>query len=288
MRWWPVTLCLLGISLLSAQQDAKQKPGSLTLEEVVQDSKANVAEEIIIDRVRKNAKAFDLNAQEIAELKQEGVSGTVIKYLMDPSLPPPGPPAPVAPPPPAAGASAASSPAPPPPPPPPKRGPVTDSLASKVPQDPGVYYLTGNDQFTALALKTIMPYKQPGKLSTLSAGLVKGHVVGSIAGPTAGTRVASNASVFYLRLPERTMIEDFTLLELDKAKDRRDLDFGTKPGKTVFPVTSVKQFDSKEADTGIYRLTVPMIKKGEYFFFILGSADDKKGLLGKGYELGVN
>ena len=146
----------------------------------------------------------------------------------------------------------------------------------------------GADQFTALALKTVMPYKQPGKLTALSGGLVKGHVVGSIVGPTAGTRVASNASVFYLRLPEKAMIEDFVLVMLDKAKDHRDLDLGTKPGKTVFPVTSVKQFDSKEADTGIYRLTVPMIKKGEYFFFILGSADDKKGLLGKGYDLGVN
>ena len=34
MRWWPVTLFLLGISILSAQQDARQKPGSLTLEDV--------------------------------------------------------------------------------------------------------------------------------------------------------------------------------------------------------------------------------------------------------------
>jgi len=288
MRWWPVTLFLLGISILSAQEDAKLKPGSLTLEEVVQESKANVAEDAIIDRVRKNAKAFDLNAQEIAELKKAGVSDNVIKYLMAPSLPPPVPPAPVAPAlPPAAGAASASSPAPPAAPPP-KRGPVTDPLSSKVPLDPGIYYLMGADQFTALALKTVMPYKQPGKLTALSGGLVKGHVVGSIVGPTAGTRAAGNASVFYLRLPERAMIEDFVLVMLDKAKDHRDLDLGTKPGKTVFPVTSVKQFDSKEADTGIYRLTVPMIKKGEYFFFILGSADDKKGLLGKGYELGVN
>jgi hypothetical protein len=84
------------------------------------------------------------------------------------------------------------------------------------------------------------------------------------------------------------MIEDFTLVELEKSKDHRDLDCGTKPGKPAFPVSAVKPFDSKEVDTGIYRLTVPMVKKGEYFFFILGSADDKKGLLGKGYELGVN
>jgi hypothetical protein len=89
MRWWPVTLFLLGISVLSAQPDASPKPGSLTLEEVVQDSKTNVPEDVIIDTVRKNAKAFDLNAQEIAELRKAGVSDIVIKYLRDPSLPPP-------------------------------------------------------------------------------------------------------------------------------------------------------------------------------------------------------
>lgn len=274
-------LACVGACVLSAQEDANLKPGSLTLEEVLRESKSNIGEDVIIDRVRKNAKAFDLDAEEIAELKKEGISETVIKYLIDPTLPPPAPPPP---PPPVA----TPPPAPAPPPPPPKPRPVIDPQALKVPPDPGIYSWPGTDQFAALALATVMPYKQPGKITTLSAGLVKGHVVGSIAGPTAKVRVGGNNVIFYLRLPEKTMIEDFTLVQVEKEKDHRNLDFGTKPGKTAFPVSSVKQFDSKEVDMGIYRLTVPMLKKGEYLFFIRGSADDKKGLLGIGYDLGVN
>jgi len=259
----------------------------MTIEDVVRLSKAGVAEDVIVARVKSNAKPFDLNPDEIIELGNYGVSDTVIKYLLNPSYSPPAPP-------PAAPAAAAPAPNPaapaaaPAPPPPPKARPTTDPLALKLPADPGIYYLSGQEQFTPLAIKTVVPYKQPGKMSALSAGLVKGHVIGSVVGATAGTRVVGSPAVFYLRLPEKAMIDDFTLLALDKSGNRRDLDFGTKPGKPVFPVSSVKPFDSKEVATGVFRLNPPMMKKGEYLFFILGSADDKKGLLGKGYELGVN
>jgi len=290
----PLIFCistLAGISMLKGQEAGKATPGTLTIEDIVRMAKANVSEDIIIARVKTNARPFDLNADEIVELKNDGVSDTVVKYMIDPSQPysPPAPPAAAAAaaPPAAGGAPAAAAPAPPPPPPP-KPRPTTDPLALKLPPDPGIYYLMGQDQFTPLAQKTVVPRKQPGKASKLSAGLIDSHIIGSVVGPTAGTRVAASGSVFYLRLPEKAMIEDFTLVMLDKAGNRRDIDCGTKQGKTVFPVNSVKQFDSKEVATGIYRLNVPMLKKGEYFFFVLGSGDDKKGLLGKGYELGVN
>lgn len=283
MRPFFFTLALLGASLLTAQNVPGSRPGSLTLDQVVQETKQKQSEDILIDQIRKNATPFDLNQDEISDLKKEGVSDTVIKYLIDPTLPPPAPPAPPPPPP----AQTAAPAAPPPPPPAPKRTP-SDPLAPKVPMDNGVYLLGSSDQFAPLALATVMPYKQPGKITALSAGLVKGHVVGSIAGAAAKTRVSGSSYVFYLRLPEKTMIEDFTLVEVEKEKDHRNLDFGTKPGKTAFAVSAVKQFDSKEADTGIYRLTVPMLKKGEYIFFIRGTEDDKKGLMGKGYDFGVN
>ena len=293
MRLWAVPLLISGLAILHAQEPAAASPGSLTLEEVVSLSKVT-SEDAVVARVKRNARPFDLNADQIVELKNSGVSDLVVKYLIDPSLPYPPPPPPGAAPapapvaPPAAGAAQPAPAAAPPPPPPPKARPTTDPLALKLPPDPGVYYLSGADQFTPLARKTVVPYKQPGKITALSAGLVKGHVIGSVVGPAAATRVAGSSSVYYLRLPEKAMIDDFTLVMLDKAKDRRDLDFGTKPGKVVFRVESVKPFSPQEVGTGIYRLSVGMLKKGEYFFFIRGSGDDKKGLLGEGYELGVN
>jgi hypothetical protein len=48
------------------------------------------------------------------------------------------------------------------------------------------------------------------------------------------------------------------------------------------------EFESKEVSTGLFRLAVPLKQPGEYLFLILGSADDKKGLLGKGYDFGVD
>lgn len=282
MRLWPVSLLILSISSLSAQEPSKPTSGSLTIEDVVRLSKAAVAEDVIVTSVKRNAKPFDLNADEIVELKKSGVSETVIKYLIDPALP-------YLTPVPTATPAQSASPAPTAPPPPVQQPkPPSDPLVLKVPPEPGIYYLADQDQFTALALKTVVPYKQPGKASALSGGLVKGHIVGSVIGPKAETRVGASPVIFYVRLGEKASIDDFTLLALEKSGNRRDLDFGTKPGKPMFPVNSVKEVESKQVYTGVYRFTVPMIKKGEYIFFILGSGDEKKGQLGKGYDLGVN
>src|SRR5271155_1026190 len=92
-------LIFTAILSLSGQEQQQSPPGSLTIEEVLQESTAGVAEELIVAKVKRNAKAFDLNSDEIVALKKSGVSDTVIKYLLDPSLPysPPAPPAPVTP-----------------------------------------------------------------------------------------------------------------------------------------------------------------------------------------------
>jgi len=78
---------LLGVWVLAGQESQKAPEGSLTIEEVLRLSKAPVADELIIARVKRNGKAFDLNTDEILVLKKSGVSETVIKYLLDPSLP---------------------------------------------------------------------------------------------------------------------------------------------------------------------------------------------------------
>ena len=74
-------------------------PARLTVEEVVKLFQAGFSEDLIITRIKKNGKAFDLNTDEMLELKKLGVSDNVIKYLLDPAQPytPPPPPAPPAP-----------------------------------------------------------------------------------------------------------------------------------------------------------------------------------------------
>jgi hypothetical protein len=279
IRRWVVIVVLAAASVFGAQEPQKAPPGSLTVEEVVHLSKAGMSDDVIITRVKRDAKPFDLNADEIVELKRSGVSEMVIRYLIDPSLPysvpPPIPatPAPSVSPPPATTTPKVPS----------------DPLALKVPSEPGIYYLTIEQEIMPLDLKPVVPSKQPGKIpSMLSGGLVKGHLIGSVIGAVAKTRVADHNATFFVRLGEKATIDDFALLRLETIESRRNLDFGSKPGKPVFPVKSVMPFESKEVIPGLFRLAVTLSHRGEYLFFILGSGDDKKGLLGKGYDLGVD
>jgi hypothetical protein len=262
------TSLLAAVSALVAQEAPKIEPGSLTIEEVVRESQAGLSDELIIAQVKRNTKAFDLNSDEIVALKKDGVSDLVIKYLLDPSLPPPVPPSV-----PATGAA-------------PVRAPPSDLLVLKVPPEPGIYYLVEKDSFVALELKPIVPTKEPGKLSSLLK--LKGHVIGSMIGLKAKTRIGPGSAVFYARLGEKPAMDDLALLILERERDRRDLDFGAKAGKPVFPMKSVRQFDFKQVDPGMYRITVPPAGKGEYVFIILGSGDERKGLLGKGYDFGTD
>jgi hypothetical protein len=100
--------------------------------------------------------------------------------------------------------------------------------------------------------------------------------------------VPGKDAIFFLRLGEKGSVDDYSLLRLQAAEKRRDLDFGTTPGKPVFPFSAHASFESKPVAPGIFRLLVRAPEKGEYLFFILGSGDDAKGLLGKGYDFGVD
>ena len=269
---WAVAtlLVILGVfgGLLCGQESQPAAPGTLSLEEVLRLTKAGVSDELIIAQVKRNAKPFDLNSAEIVALKKDGVSETVIKYLLDPTLPY-APPAPVA-------STAPAQPS--------KKYP-SDPLADKVPMDVGVYYPLVSQKLVPLELKSIVPQSHPGKFGKLLGG----HIIGSAAGDAAKVRAGEGPLVFYARLGDKMMIDDLVLLSFKAEKDRRELDFGTKAGTPVFPPKSVFQFDSKEVGPGgLYRIAAPALSSGEYVFFILGSENDKKGLLGRGYDFGVN
>jgi hypothetical protein len=274
-RAWVAGILLAALSFLRAQDAPKVTEGSLTLDDVLAFSKQGMTDEFIINQVKRNAKPFDLNADEIAALRDMGISDAVISYLRNPSQPYSPPP-----PPPAVRGT--------PPPPVARSKPPSDPRVLKLPPEPGIYYLKGTEEFDTLDLKPVVPSKQPGKLSALSGGLFNGHIIGSLIDAAAKTRARGPSAIFFIRLEEKTTIDDIALLSLETSSKQRDLDFGKKPGKPVFPVESVKQFESKEIIPGVYRLTVPLTKPGEYLFFVLGSGDDKKGLLGKGYDFGVD
>jgi hypothetical protein len=262
--------------LLGAQETKRPPSGSLSVEDVVTMVKSGLSDELIITAIKSKAKPFDLSTAEIIELKDLGVRQIIIEYLLDPAKPY-NPPQPIAVTPPPAAPAAPPAPVKP-----------SDPVAAKAPPEVGLYRLTGEREFSPVELRPVVPAKQAGK-NTKLFGLLKGHIIGSVVDAKAKTRLLSGSdTVFFLRLSEKGSIDDYALLHLVAADGRRNLDFGTKPGKPVFPFDARVSFESKQVLPGLYRLTVRLKEKGEYLLFVLGSGDESKGLLGKGYDFGVD
>jgi|ERR1700722_2610838 len=271
---------LLMLALTGTQfgLQAAQSPGTtstpLSVEEVVKLSQTGLAEELIITKIKKNGKAFDLNTDELLELKKAGVSDTVIKFLLDPSQPytPPAPPPPV----PASGSDLASGISKPSVPA--KQYP-DDSHASEVPPEPGLYRFP-KDVPSKIDLKMLLGIKEGGFL------VKKGKVIAYLVGPASKTRVPEGAPIFYMRLPEGKGIEEVVLVALERKGDRREIEMGPGP-KEELKAGAMRQFDSLEVGPRLFKITTSKLVKGEYLFFQVGSAEPAKGNFGKGYDFGI-
>lgn len=266
-------MCLSVVAGAVAAQNAPPARAPLTIEEVVRQTKSGISDELIATNIKKAGRAYDLSTEEILELKRSGVSESIIKILMDPSQP-------YTPPPPASPTpSASATPVAP-------RKPM-NPLAEKIPPEPGMYISDGpqEEEFIRLEFKTLTAAKSgKGMAGLITGGMKKSPVAGYLVGAHAKTRVSDSSPVFYLRLPEKAAIEEVLLVALTAKPDRRDIDLGSNPSKPVFPVGTVKRYESKELAPGLFRIAVAQLEPGDYIFLLLGSADEKKGIVGKGYD----
>jgi hypothetical protein len=269
-----LTLALAGtqFGLQDAQSPSAGTP--LSVEEVVKLSQIGLAEELIITKIKKNGKAFDLSTDELLELKKAGVSDTVIKFLLDPSQPytppVPRPAAPASGPDLPSGVLKPSAPA--------KQYP-NDAYASKVPSEPGLYRFP-KDVPSKVDLKMLLGTKEGGFL------VKKGKIIAYLVGPASKTRVPEGAPVFYMRLPEGKGIEEVVLVALERKGDRREIEMGPGP-KEELKAGAMRQFDSLEVGPRLFKITTSKLVKGEYLFFQVGSAEAAKGNYGKGYDFGI-
>src|SRR6059058_886513 len=76
-----------GVSTPRPMSPARQAAGRVSLSDIVRAVHSAEPEETIIARIKRNARPFDLTKEERDELKREGVSDTIMKYLVDPTLP---------------------------------------------------------------------------------------------------------------------------------------------------------------------------------------------------------
>jgi hypothetical protein len=265
-----IFLLLVPTGVCGGQQASSAAP--LSIEEIVKLSKDGFSEDVIIAKIKKYGKPFELNADEMGELRRLGVSETVIKTLIDPSQPYVPPPKPE-PPPPA-----------PKPPAPTKKYP-SDVFAPRVPPELGLYRFD-RDMPVPIDVKLFMGSKQGAGLGKVL--MKKGRVIGYLAGSGARTRVKDGAAPFYLRMADGKGVEEVVLVALDRKKDRRELDMGPAAPKPELKPETIRQFDSLEVGAGLFRLTpAKPLDKGEYAFFLIGTAEPPKGNYGKGYDFGI-
>jgi len=279
--WHSVLLVLVLAGAQFGRQDAQPSRTStpLSVEEVVKLSQTGLAEELIITKIKKNGKAFDLSTEELLELKKSGVSDNVIKFLLDPSQPynPPAPPPPVT-----TSASDVLS-APPKPNVPAKQYPE-DAYASKVPSEPGLYRFP-EEVPAKIDLKMMLGAKEGAGLGKVL--MKKGKIIAYLVGPTSKTRVQeASALIFYMRLPEGKGIEEVVLVALERKEERREIEMGPGP-KEELKAAAMRQFDSLEVGPHLFKITTGKLAKGEYLFFQIGSAEPAKGNYGKGYDFGI-
>ena len=101
-------LCTVTLSgAATAAQSATAPQQGLTTDQVIQMVEAGLGEDLIITRLRRDGKAFNLEVEEMLRLKKAGVSDNIIKVMVDPKAQiaevPIAPPAQPSPPPPVTG-----------------------------------------------------------------------------------------------------------------------------------------------------------------------------------------
>jgi hypothetical protein len=269
-----LTAALVCLDLrLDAQAPKTSVP--FNLEEVIKLVHTGLSDELIITKIKKNGKAFDLNADELVELKKVGVSDNVIKYLLDPAQPY-APPPPL--PPPGGDPSGPGKPNTPP-----KEYPADDH-AARVPMDPGLYRFP-EEALTKFDLKMMMGKKEGAGVGKFL--MQKGKLIGYLVAPASKTRIKEATPTYYLRLPDGKGIEEVVLVALEQKGKQRELEMGPGP-KEEIKANSMRPFDSLEVGLRLFKITPAKLTKGEYMFYLIGSAEPPKGNYGKGYEFGID
>ncbi len=272
------------------QQAKPQSPtNELTVDQVCQLVQAKLSEDLIVTKIKKNNKAFDLDTEQLLQLKKTGASDNIIRLLMDPTAQPVAAlavVAPAAPAPPAVETTTAprvtAVPAQP---------KEQDPAISRVPEQAGLYYLNG-PELVKIDLKTLASAKAAGRFGHMvSLGIKSIKTNAYLIGPSARTRVKETSPTFYVRLPENYSIDELVLVSLYAKPDRRELEVSAQKGavgaKQGLRMEVMKPFETQELGSRLYKIATNIIGKGEYLFYLVGSADSIKGIQGKGYDFGI-
>jgi hypothetical protein len=235
----------------------------LTKEQVIQMSKAGVADDVIVARIKAEPSPVNLNTDDLIALKSAGVSDAVVRALVapapkaDPSAPSPTP---------------AAAPA------------VTDPNDPRAPHDPGIYLLAlGHDGGKKMILieRAGSGHEKTANVwgHAFSYGISKAKIKAEIPGPRAAVRATVSTPEFYMYFPPTGNLgaadmisspSQFSLLWLEAKKDHRE----TTVEKVGFASASagtdekrVFKINSDKIRPYVYRVVPDQgLRAGEYAF----------------------
>lgn len=240
----------------------------LTCEDVIKLAKAGLAEDIIIEQIKKNGKAFNLSTDQLVALKTANVSDRIVEAMLDPtktfvSEPAPAPVVPktvaVVTPEPQPVKHAAVEPEP-------------RTVREQLPTEIGVY-VKNHGHWDEVAPE-IVYWKTGGVLKTVAtAGIRHGDVNGHIPGSESRTHLP-HPKEFLIIAPEGTALAEYQLLHLRRNTDNRE--FRTVTGGWLHAQSGAQrdlvQFDGKKLSSGVFEVTFPgESSPGEYGFLPPGS-----------------
>jgi hypothetical protein len=224
----------------------------LTAEDVIKLVKAGLSEDIIIQQIRKNGRAFDLSTEQLIALKTANVSDRIVQVMLDPSkavaaAPTPAVSKPVAPAPPAPMAA--------------RHTPAEAAL----PTEAGVY-AKRQSQWVEIP-PDIVNWKSGGVLKTIAtAGIRHGDINGHVLGASSHTSLARPLELLIVA-PDGVALNEYQLLRLRANKDNRE--FRTVTGGILHAQSGSERdlvpFDGKKIASRIYEVTFPAAAgSGEY------------------------
>lgn len=246
---------------------------------------AGLDEELIVAKIRSSKTNFDLSTQALITLNKKGVSKRIIRVMMDPSAPDLQPqPAPSVQP-----TTTTAAPADP------VAKKETELMADgkPLPKNPGVYWFDEAEGFAKLDQRTLAQAKVGGRLGhwvTLGVKSVKNKAY--LLGHAAKMRIRHNQPIFYIHVPEGMTVDEFVIVEMDQKPDRRELEVASVGGivgaKQGLRFEKIRPTESEEVAERVFKVvTRSPLAKGEYFFYMIGSADAIKGIMGKGYDFAI-
>jgi hypothetical protein len=104
--------------------------------------------------------------------------------------------------------------------------------------------------------------------------------------------IVSPTPEIILELPKGDTIDNYMIVQLDGKDDRRELEVGSSGGivgaKSGIRAEAIRRTTSTAMGGNKFKMSVDgKLKKGEYIIYIVGSADNIKGIHGKGFDFTV-